>query len=211
MPVPEATRIIAIRHGETDWNTQSRLQGHTDIPLNARGRAQAAALAKALRDEGLTHVYSSDLGRAAETARAFAEPLGLPVVTDPALRERGFGAMEGLTYRELDEHRPDWARRWRAREPDFTPPDGESLITLHARVVAVAERLARSHAGACIAMVSHGGVLDSLYRAATGLALDAPRSWLLGNAAINRLLYTGQRFTLVGWNDSHHLDGLTPT
>jgi probable phosphoglycerate mutase len=186
------------------------LQGHTDIPLNARGRAQAAALASALRDEGLTHVYCSDLGRAADTARAFAEPLGLPVVTDTALRERGFGQMEGLTYRELDEGRPEWARRWRSREPDFTPPDGESLITLHARVVAVAERLARQHAGGCIAVVSHGGVLDSLYRAATGLALDAPRSWQLGNAAINRLLYTGQRFTLVGWNDAQHLDGLTP-
>jgi probable phosphoglycerate mutase len=73
-------------------------------------------------------------------------------------------------------------------------------------VAAVAQRLAGAHPGGCIALVSHGGVLDSLYRAATGLALDAPRSWQLGNAAINRLLYTGRGFTLVGWNDRAHLD-----
>lgn len=202
----EATRIIAIRHGETDWNVQSRLQGHSDIPLNATGLAQAATLAEALRHEGLSHVYSSDLGRAVQTAHALAGPLGLPLITDTGLRERGFGQMEGLSYRELDETRPEWATPWRARVPDFTPPDGESLITLHARVAAVAQRLASAHPGGCIALVTHGGVLDSLYRAATGLALDAPRSWQLGNAAINRLLYTGRGFTLVGWNDRQHLD-----
>ncbi|MBL0148692.1 MAG: histidine phosphatase family protein [Ideonella sp.] len=202
----EPTRIVAIRHGETDWNSQSRLQGHTDIPLNAMGLAQAATLAEALRHEGLTHVYSSDLGRAAQTARALAGPLSLPVTTDVGLRERGFGLMEGLSYRELDETRPEWAAHWRARVPDFTPPEGESLITLHARVLAVAKRLAAAHRGGCIALVSHGGVLDSLYRAATGLALDAPRSWQLGNAAINRLLFTGEGFTLVGWNDRQHLE-----
>ena len=201
-----ATRIIAIRHGETAWNAGSRLQGHQDIPLNERGRAQAACLAAALADEGISAVISSDLGRAAETARAFAEPLGLPLTLDAGLRERGFGALEGHTYDEIEERFPDLARRWRAREPDFGPPGGgESLNALFERAVGAAARWAMAHEGSTIALVTHGGVLDCLYRAALRLELQAPRTWQLGNAAVNRLLHTGEGFTLVGWNDHQHL------
>ena len=204
----EATRIVAIRHGETAWNAESRLQGQLDIPLNALGRAQAATLAGALRDEGLSAVYASDLGRAWQTAQALAAPLGLPLVADTALRERGFGLLEGLTYAEIDSQWPELARRWRSREPGFAPEGGESLVSFQARCVAVASRLAAAHAGQTIALVCHGGVLDALYRAATHQPLDAPRTWVLGNAGINRLLCTPQGFTLVGWNDAAHLDGL---
>ncbi len=204
----EPTRIIAIRHGQTDWNVQQRLQGLTDIALNAHGQAQAARLAEALHHEGLTQVISSDLGRAAQTAQALCAPLGLPLQLDAALRERAFGQMEGLSFRELDEQRPEWAARWRAREPDFEPPGGESLRAFHARSVAAVLRHASACPGQTIAMVSHGGVLDCLYRAAAGLDLSAPRSWHLGNAVINRLLFTGQGLSLIGWNDHQHLDEL---
>ncbi len=204
----EVTRIVAIRHGETAWNAASRLQGQLDIPLNALGRAQAATLAGALRDEGLVAVYASDLGRAWQTAQALATPLGLPLTADAGLRERGFGLLEGWTYTEIDQRWPDLARRWRSREPGFAPEGGESLDTFQARCVAVVSRLATGHAGQAIALVCHGGVLDCLYRAATRVPLDAPRSWVLGNAGINRLLCTPQGFTLVGWNDDAHLDGL---
>jgi len=204
----EVTRIIAIRHGETAWNAESRLQGQLDIPLNALGRRQAAALAGALRDEGLSAVVASDLGRAWHTAQALAGPLGLPLVADPGLRERGFGLLEGHTYSQIDANWPDEARRWRSREPDFAPTGAESLRTFYARSVAAAERWAAAHAGRTIALVSHGGVLDCLYRAATRMPLDAPRTWVLGNAAINRLLHTPQGFSLVGWNDAAHLDAL---
>ena len=202
------TRIVAIRHGETAWNADTRLQGQIDIPLNLLGQRQAARLADALRDEGLQAVIASDLQRAWATAQALAAPLQLPLTPDAGLRERCFGEMEGLTYREIDDLRPDWARRWRAREPDFSAPGGESLHQFYARVVTSAGRIASAHGGQTIALVCHGGVLDCLYRAATGAALDAPRSWVLGNAAINRLLHTPQGFTLVGWNDCAHLDGL---
>jgi probable phosphoglycerate mutase len=200
-----ATRIIAIRHGETAWNAGSRLQGHQDVPLNEHGRAQAACLAAALADEGISAVISSDLGRAAETARAFAQPLGLPLTLDAGLRERGFGTLEGHTYDEIEARFPDMARRWRGREPDFQPPGGESLAQLFERSVAAASRWAAEHEGSTIALVTHGGVLDCLYRAALRLELQAPRTWQLGNAAVNRLLHTGQGFTLVGWNDHQHL------
>jgi probable phosphoglycerate mutase len=203
-----ATRIIAIRHGETAWNAGSRLQGHRDVPLNELGRAQAACLAQALADEGIAAVISSDLGRAAETARAFAQPLGLPLTLDAGLRERGFGLLEGHTYGEIEAGFPDMALRWRARDPAFGPPGGEVLSDFYDRSVAAATRWAAAHEGSTIALVTHGGVLDCLYRAALRLDLQAPRTWQLGNAAVNRLLHTGEGFTLVGWSDHQHLVGL---
>jgi probable phosphoglycerate mutase len=90
--------------------------------------------------------------------------------------------------------------------PDWAPAGGESLATLSARVLPALHRLAARHMGEQIALVAHGGVLDAIYRAAVGLDLQAPRSWLLKNAAINRLLWTPESLTLVGWGDVAHLD-----
>ena len=204
----EATRLVLIRHGETDWNAQSRLQGQLDVPLNARGRQQAATLAGALRHEGLSAVISSDLSRARDTAAVLTHALGLPLSLDSGLRERCFGVLQGLTRQQIDQQQPALARRWHRREPDFAPEGAESLRDFQARCLATVARLTATHAGRSIALVSHGGVLDGLYRAATGQALDAPRSWALGNAGINRLLHTPQALVLVGWGDSAHLDGL---
>ncbi len=204
----EATRIVAIRHGQTAWNAEFRLQGQIDIPLNRVGQRQAASLADALRDEGLSAVIASDLGRAWQTAQALAAPLGLPLSADPGLRERCFGVLEGQTRQQIDQQSPELARRWHSRDPNFAPEGAESLRVFYARTIAAVEGLVAAHAGRTIALVSHGGVLDCLYRAATRTALDAPRSWTLGNAAINRLLHTPQGFTLVGWDDARHLEAL---
>lgn len=208
MTLAQATRVLLVRHGETDWNTQARLQGHTDIALNPRGRAQAKRLRAALAGETLDAVYSSDLQRALDTARAIAEATGAPLHAEPALRERRFGCFEGLTYEQILARWPDQAQRWRQREPAFGPDGGETLQDFDARCVQAAERLALQHAGGSIALVAHGGVLDSLYRAATRVALDAPRSWRMANAAMNRLLHGSSGFTLVGWDDDAHLQGL---
>ncbi len=205
MTAGQATRVLLIRHGETDWNLQTRLQGHTDIPLNAKGRWQAAQLGRALAGEPLDAVYSSDLLRALHTAAPVAEASGAPLRPEPALRERCFGCFEGLTYAEIEARWPENARRWRLREPGYGPEGGENLIEFSARCLGAAERLAARHPGGSIALVAHGGVLDSLYRAATRVPLDAPRSWQMGNAAINRLLYSPSGFTLVGWDDDAHL------
>jgi len=209
--VPDPTRVFALRHGETAWNVEQRIQGQLDVPLDTTGTWQAAQLAKALADENIAVIYSSDLLRARVTAEALAASTGAPMLTDKALRERGFGRFEGMTYAEIEQRWPDDALRWRRREPDFEPGGGESLIAFQARCVAVATRLAAAHAGQAIALVAHGGVLDSLYRAATGLPVDAPRTWQLGNATINRLLYTDSGFSLVGWDDRHHLADGPPT
>ncbi len=207
-PAAQVTRVIAIRHGETDWNAQQRLQGHVDVALNARGRAQAARLHEALKSESLSAVYASDLSRAFETARAFAVPMGLEVRATRELRERAFGEYEGHTYAEIETHWPEGAAAWRRRDPDFAPPGGESLPAFQTRCVKAALELAVAHAGETIALVAHGGVLDALYRAATHAGLAAPRTWELGNAAINRLLVADQGLVVVGWNDAQHLEGV---
>lgn len=205
----QATRLILIRHGETAWNRATRIQGHTDIPLSPLGIAQAEKLAHALAEEPLAAIYSSDLSRARQTAEAVAVPHDLEIQFDPALRERAFGRFEGLSWQEIDEGYPEDAARWRRREPDFAVGGGESLTVFSARCLGAARRAAAAHPGQTIALVAHGGVLDCLYRAATRVALDAPRSWQLGNATINRLLATSGGFTLIGWNDDQHLAGLS--
>jgi probable phosphoglycerate mutase len=205
-PINQVTRVVAIRHGETAWNVDTRIQGQLDVPLNERGRWQARQLARALADEGLQAVFSSDLLRAYETARCLGEAVALPVVTDTGLRERGFGQFEGLTFHEIESRFPDDSRRWREREPDFGPGGGETLRSFYERAVGAAGRLAALHPGQAIALVAHGGVLDCLYRAARRLELQQSRTWQLGNASINRLLYTGEGFALVGWGDTLHLD-----
>jgi probable phosphoglycerate mutase len=170
------------------------------------GRWQVHRLALALAGEDIDAIYASDLLRAMETAQAAARGCGQPIVTDPGLRERGFGVFEGLSYAEINAKWPEAAERWRKRDPSFGAPGGETLSTFYDRSIATATRLAALHPGQTIALVSHGGVMDCLYRAAARVALDAPRTWQLGNAAINRLLYTPQGFTLVGWSDTYHLD-----
>ena len=202
------TRVIAVRHGQTEWNAQSRIQGHTDIGLDTTGLRQARALGAALAGAGLDAIYASDMARALQTAQAVADRTGLAVAADAGLRERGFGIFEGLTHAAVAERWPELALRWRRRDPAFGPEGGEALADFYARAVACAERIAARHPGQTIALVAHGGVLDCLYRAATRIALSAPRTWQLGNASINRLLYSSGGFTLVGWNDAMHLDAM---
>ncbi len=204
----QLTRVVAIRHGETAWNVDTRIQGQLDVPLNERGRRQAARLGPALADEGLAAIYCSDLSRAADTARALAEAIGLHPQCDRRLRERGFGEFEGLSFAEIERRWPEQALRWRRRDPGFGPAGGETLQDFARRAVDACDALAAAHPGQAVALVAHGGVLDALYRAATGAALDAPRQWRLDNATINRVLHHGEGFSLVGWNDDHHLDGV---
>ena len=201
----EATRVVLIRHGQTAWNVATRIQGHTDEPLNAHGHWQAAQTASVLASEPFSAIYSSDLQRARATADVLARRIGLKVIEEPGLRERHFGRFEGASYKEIDAQWPHEALRWRRREADYAPPGGEVLADFFDRVVRAATVLAARHRGELIALVSHGGALDCLYRAALCLPLNAPRSWQIGNAAIHRLLYTGRGFSLVGWNDDAHL------
>ncbi len=203
------TRITAVRHGETAWNAITRLQGQLDIDLNALGRWQAERAGAALADSALQVIYSSDLCRAHHTAQAIARHSGIAapeIRIHHGLRERCFGRFEGLTYAQVGELHPEDALRWKQRDPDWAPPGGESQTEVFARVHAALDAIAAQHAGEHIAIVTHGGVLDVFYRLATGQGISAARTWDLGNCAINRLLWTAQALTLVGWADTAHLD-----
>jgi probable phosphoglycerate mutase len=201
----EPTRILAIRHGETAWNVDTRIQGHLDIPLNETGHWQAERLGQALAGEEIAAIYASDLSRAHETAMYVGRATGVPVAAELGLRERGFGDFEGRTFAEIEISLPDQAERWRKRDPSFAPGGGESLLQVQERVLATVNRLAKAHPGELIVMVGHGGVMDVLYRAANRLDLQAARTWLLGNTAVNRLLWTPEGLSLVGWSDTQHL------
>lgn len=206
----DATRILAIRHGETAWNVDTRIQGHLDIPLNEKGQWQAQRLARALAARDNIHaIYSSDLQRAHHTAQAIAAATGAPLRTNPGLRERGFGIFEGKTYAEIEQTWPEESERWRKREPDWAPSGGESLLQVRERITRTLHELAARHPGEQIVLVAHGGIMDQLYRAATGQDLQSPRTWPLGNTAVNRLLWTPQGLSLVGWADTTHLDDNT--
>lgn len=215
--IMQATRIIAIRHGETAWNVDTRIQGHIDIPLNDTGQWQAHCTAQALAGEMLDTIYSSDLQRALSTAQAVADATGASVQPDRGLRERCFGSFEGFTFQQIEAMQPQAALRWRQRDPEFVPGStqraqspqdyaGESLLMLRDRILHTVNRLAAQHIRGQIALVAHGGVLDILYRLATRQNLQAPRTWTLANAAINRLLWTPGGLTLVGWGDVRHLE-----
>jgi probable phosphoglycerate mutase len=205
-----ATRIIAVRHGETPWNVDTRIQGQLDIDLNERGRWQASRVAEALSEETVDAIYASDLRRAHETALAIAARTPLAdaqqVHRIEGLRERGFGIFEGMTYAQIAADYPEQQAQWRQRVPHFAPEGGETLLQLRARIDATVTELAGRHLGQQIVVVAHGGVLDAMYRLATGQDISAPRTWELGNAAINRLLWTPDGLTLVGWADTRHLE-----
>jgi 2,3-bisphosphoglycerate-dependent phosphoglycerate mutase len=160
-----------------------------------------------LAGEPIAAVYSSDLARARDTAAPIARALGLPLLTEPGLRERGYGAFEGMTYSDIERDLADAFARWRQREPDFElPGGGETLRRFHHRVQAALDLLAGRHRGQSIVAVTHGGVLDSVYRIAAGLPMQAPRKHELLNASLNTIGWDGQAYSLIDWGDVRHLD-----
>jgi probable phosphoglycerate mutase len=200
-----ATELVLVRHGETVWNTESRIQGHTDSPLTPLGLAQARAIAERLGGERFDALVSSDLGRARDTAGAIAGRTGHRTVEDARLRERNFGVGEGLTYGELDHQYPDVFSRVRTTDPDFRIPGGESRRQFHDRVVAAFTAVAEAHEGKRIVVVTHGGVLAILYRHVHGLGIATPHAIPIVNASYNILRFDAGAWQQVLWGDTAHL------
>ena len=207
----KTTRFCLVRHGETDWNVARRLQGHTDIPLNAHGIAQAAQLAQSLGESKLQFdvLYTSDLQRAADTANAIVETFQTTAIRSSALRERHLGSLQGLTLDEASISEPELWRAHLARELDHKMSGGESISQFASRIGDVMEKLSREHPGKTILLVSHGGVLDMMYRITTNQALDAERIAVVPNASLNWISHNGMSWKLDCWADTSHLDGIT--
>jgi len=203
------TEIILIRHGETAWNVEQRVQGHQDIPLNATGQRQAKTLAHALSNEPLDAIVTSDLQRAIQTAQALAIPRGMEIQRDPGLRERSFGAFEGLRHTEISRQYPEAYQAWKARDLDARYPQGlngaETLREFSTRVMDSMIHIAKKERYRKIAIVTHGGVLDCVYRIAQQINFFKARDFDILNASINRLLWDGNRFQVSQWSDTTHL------
>ena len=207
------TRIALIRHGETAWNAERRLQGHLDIDLNDEGWRQAQALAAALAGdrerENFDVLVSSDLARAAQTAKALGDVLHLPLYIDARLRERCYGGFEGLLYSEIAERYPREFAAWQGRDVDGTLPPGrnrgETFREFHDRVVPAILGWAGDNPGKSLALVAHGGVLECAYRAALGLSLETPRDFKVLNASINRFTVQDGKLVLESWGEVGHL------
>lgn len=206
MSAPATTLYIA-RHGETLWNTERRMQGHLDSPLSALGVEQALALAARMHELQPAALYSSDLGRALRTAEIIAGSCGLEPRVDEQLRERHLGIFQSLTWAEIERRYPEAWQRFAGGNPDFVIPGGESARQRYERSLVALERLAGKHPGERIAVVGHGGTLDSIFRACGGIPLEKKRSFGLANASLNVVQYRGRRWHLITWGDVAHLAG----
>ncbi|MFN0298918.1 MAG: histidine phosphatase family protein [Burkholderiales bacterium] len=200
--------MILIRHGETTWNRQGRVQGQTDSPLSALGQAQARATGILLSGESIDVIVASDLGRARDTAAAIAQGTGAALQFDARLRERSYGEIEGHTWPEVEQKFPLTWERMTARDPAFAPRNGESARGFSDRVISVLAEIAAANDGRRIVIVTHGGVVGMLYRHVMHIPLDERREYALLNASINRFRYVESRWFLDVWGDVSHLEGL---
>jgi phosphoserine phosphatase len=197
--------LLLIRHGETGWNQEGRCQGFSDIGLSAVGEEQAAALARALRDERLDAVYSSDLARARRTAELIAAPHRIAVNPDARLRELNQGAMEGKSLTNLLADYPDLLSRWMKAPADVVMPEGESMRSLQLRVAAAVDDVVRLHPEGTIAIVAHNLALRTIICKALNLDLNHFRRFRLDNASVSVIQSSPHGPVLVRLNDVHHL------
>jgi probable phosphoglycerate mutase len=204
------TRFIVVRHGETQWNVASRIQGQGDSPPTATGLAQADAIADRLASERFDVLVASDLGRAMQTAGAIARRCGHAIVPDPRLRERSFGAGEGMTYTEIDRAWPDVFTRSRETDPDAAVPGGETRRQFHERVRDAFAALAREHEGKRVAVVAHGGVLAALYRLIHDIPVGKPHAVPIANASYNAVAFAAHAWAIEAWDEVDHLPGAVP-
>lgn len=204
------TRICFARHGETNWNAERRMQGHIDIPLNPNGEKQAALLATSLQRTGhaFDHLYSSDLQRAANTAKQVAAVLKLPITINPIFRERHVGVLQGLRLDEAPQAVADVWQAHLARDIHHDLGGGESIAQFHARANQALDLIIKNHAGKSIMVVSHGGTLDMIYRIVTKQALDKERVAVVPNTSLNWITYDGQSWSIERWADTSHLETL---
>lgn len=201
-----STRILLIRHGQTEWNDGSIFQGHLDSPLTRKGIGQAEAIGERLAGMKVAALYSSDLGRARHTAQLIGRRTGHPVAEDVRLRERGLGVFEGLNREEVVSRHPEEYRRYTSGDGDYVVPGGESANGRFRIGLEAFTDLARRHDGHNVIVVSHGGLIQGMFRHVTGLGFQAARRFSLYNCAFNSFLGQADgEWLLETWGDLSHL------
>jgi broad specificity phosphatase PhoE len=201
-------RILLARHGETVFNVEGRWQGQSDSPLTERGKAQARELARALADEPIAAVYSSDLGRAAQTAEEIAVLHGFHVITDARLREIHTGEWTGKGRVEIEASWPGGLQQWATQPSHFVMPGGESIHAAQQRVLGFFGEQMPAHEGQTVVVISHGAVCQTIIVAAMGKTVND--LWLkerMDNCQLSRLEWTAARgLELIELSDVRHLE-----
>ena len=211
------TDFLLIRHGETDWNKELRFQGQVDVPLNAMGLAQAERLQARVQQSVAawvaqghvpTRVISSDLLRAQQTAQPVAKVLGRACLLEVGLREQCFGSFEGLRVPEIKLQQPEAWQRWLEFDADYAVTGAESTQVFHDRVVSALQGLTEQFPGEHLVVVTHGGVLDMVWRHAQALSLHGPRVCDIPNAGWNQVFWRESALHIQTWADTTHLSGM---
>jgi probable phosphoglycerate mutase len=203
------TELLLIRHGETDWNRELRFQGQVDVPLNATGHEQARRLAQRLAGERVDQLYVSDLLRTQQTAQPVSSQLQVAGSLDAALREQNFGIVDGMRVDDIKTQHPLAWDQWTRFDADWSFGGGaESTRQFHARVMGAVQRLVAAHPGQTLLVVTHGGVLDMIYRTVRGLDLHGPRQSDIPNAGLSRVRFAADAMDILDWADVRHLADL---
>lgn len=208
--MPSITKIIALRHGETLWNSIGKQQGHLDSELTESGLLQAKAAGAALKNFKFDFFYSSDLGRAVQTSEIISDIIHMNYSTDIRLRERNLGIMQGFTIPEFEEKYPDEAVRFHQHDPDYRIPGGESIRDRYTRTIECVETIAQRHPGSTVLIVTHGGILTSMFQKAINLPLNQKRTFSVINMGLNTFTISeNNQWFLETWGDICHLRGLS--
>ncbi len=198
--------LLLIRHGETDWNNERRIQGHTDTSLNERGIGQAEKLAARLcSEEKIDALYSSPLARARLTAEIIGKKFGIEPILDDRLMEKHLGELEGMSFEEIEQMHPGVAQRWQESKEHFLLPGEESAQDLQKRVKDFLSELASHHNDSRIVVVSHGGTINILISTLIELDINRRSPFWFDNASISWIDLTGPRPRLRLLNDTCHL------
>ncbi|MEC9068710.1 MAG: histidine phosphatase family protein [SAR324 cluster bacterium] len=199
------TEIILIRHGETEWNSQQRMQGHSNSDLSAEGRGQIQALGKWMKYVSFDHIYSSDTLRAMQTAKAITQYTGHTLHLDKRIREKNLGVFEGLTSNEAKERFPDVYNLFKTAGRNYVIDKGESTQQLLDRSLEFIEEIRLRHPDQRVVIVTHGGVVRVLMKHTLGLSIDAPTNFMIKNTGIFGLIWK-ENWLVTQMGEVSHLE-----
>jgi len=202
------TELVLIRHGETFWNREGKLQGIGESGLTDLGIRQAEAAACAVKGERFEAVYASPLIRAKKTAEIIAAGLDPTIIFDKELVEWRLGIFEGLSIQDIAERYPEEYVHFSARKPDYVIPGGESSRRRYERATGCLQRIAEKHPGGRVLVITHRGILDSVIRRIMFVPLDRLISYSQFNCALNTIEIDGDTWKLLTWGDARHLNGI---
>ena len=199
--------LLLVRHGETEWNAEGRIQGHTDIGLSEKGAEQARSLEARLAGLTIDAAYSSDLKRTSETAKLALGERDIPLNKTPMLREYNKGAFEGMTLAEIKVQFPEEYPRYLEKDLDYAPDGGETARDVSARMAGIIGRIKFDHLNETVLVVSHGGVLRAAMVSLLGMPLEGNWSFVFGNCGLTTVDTFADNAVLRHFNDTSHLNG----